>query len=71
MLKTSERAPGGAKDSRESCDIRVWSGSCEHGEAGSSGEKYLCPLCETVATLDHEVKHDTFSHVSGDYDNLS
>ena len=71
MLKTNETSPSGAKESRERCDMRVWSGSCEHDGADSSGEKYLCPLCETVADLDHEVKHDTFSHVSGDYDNLS
>lgn len=69
MLKTSASPPTGAAH-EERCDIRVWSGSCEHG-SDSGEDQYLCPLCETVATLDHEVKHDTFPHVSGDYENLS
>jgi hypothetical protein len=52
------------------CDIHVWSGACEHGYEDNGGDKYLCPICETIADLDHEVNHDSGSHVSGDYDNL-
>lgn len=54
----------------ERCDIHVWSGACEHGEENGTGKGYLCALCENIAVLDHEVRHEIFPHVSGDYENL-
>ena len=27
------------------CDIRVWSGDCEHTTSLYSGDKYLCDVC--------------------------
>lgn len=54
----------------ENCDIRVWSGACDHGPDKESSEKYLCNLCETIPGLDHEVRHEIFPHVSGDYDRM-
>lgn len=57
--------------SEERCDIHVWSGACDHGEGNDAETRYLCDLCETIPVLDHEVKHEIFPHVSGDYDNMS
>jgi hypothetical protein len=57
--------------SEERCDIHVWSGDCDHGPGGDKGERYLCELCETIPVLDHEIRHEIFPHVSGDYDLLS
>lgn len=54
----------------ERCDIRVWSGACDHGAATARDTRFRCDLCETIAVLDHEVRHELFPHVSGDYDNL-
>jgi hypothetical protein len=53
------------------CDIHVWSGSCDHGENVSAEKRYLCDLCESITVLDHEVRHEIFPHVSGDYELLS
>lgn len=55
----------------ERCDIHVWSGACDHGKDDRSGDRYRCDLCEEIAVLDHEIRHEIFPHVSGDYDNLS
>lgn len=55
----------------ERCDIKVWSGACEHGSFSDNEEKYLCEACETIPKLDHEVRRDGFVHVSGDTDMLS
>jgi hypothetical protein len=52
------------------CDIKVWSGSCDHGPETKEPGKYLCSLCETLPGLDHEVRHEIFPHVSGDYDRM-
>ena len=52
------------------CDIRIWSGECVRKTFGDRGEKYLCEQCETIPALDHEVCHDFYSYVSGDYDTL-
>lgn len=57
-----------AKGTEERCDIRVWSGACEDGTDNDTSEKYLCKLCETIPSLDHEVRHEIFPHVSGDYE---
>jgi len=70
MLNTREDLTT-ASGSEGRCDIHVWSGSCDHGHGGDSGERYLCDLCETVAGLDHEVSHESGSHISGDYELLS
>lgn len=69
MLKTRETTYGAVESER--CDIHVWSGSCEHLDIEGGAERYLCDRCETIANLDHEVKHDIFPHVSGDYELLS
>lgn len=53
------------------CDIRVWSGECEHTTSLNSGDKYLCDVCETVSVLEHEVRPAALPYVSGDYDKLS
>jgi hypothetical protein len=53
------------------CDIRVWSGDCEHTTSLYSGDKYLCDVCKTIPELEHEVRPAAFPYVSGDYDRLS
>ena len=53
------------------CDIRVWSGDCEHITTLYSGDKYLCDVCETIPELDHEVRHAAMPYISGDYDRLN
>lgn len=55
----------------ERCDIRIWSGECEHTPSASGEDKYLCNVCEKIPDLEHEVHHGVFAYVSGDYDNLS
>lgn len=55
----------------ERCDVRIWSGECEHETYTSSADKYRCEICEKIPDLDHEVHRDVFVYVSGDYDNLS
>jgi Zn finger protein HypA/HybF involved in hydrogenase expression len=55
----------------ESCDIRVWCESCQRSEYKTEGEKYLCASCGKILSLDHEVHHEPFPHLSGDKDNLS
>lgn len=52
------------------CDIRVWSGDCEHTTSLYSGDKYLCDVCETIPGLEHEVKPAALAYVSGDYTRL-
>lgn len=54
-----------------SCDVRVWSGDCEHTTYLDSGDKYLCDVCESIPVLSHEVRRAAMPYVSGDYDNLS
>lgn len=54
----------------ERCDIKVWSGACDSGSDTDTPDKYLCRLCETIPGLDHEVRHEIFPHVSGDYDRM-
>ena len=53
------------------CDTRVWSGACDHGATEDTAGKYLCNVCGTIVDLNHEVRHEFYSNVSGDYDNLS
>ena len=65
------RTTTGRKSPKERCDTRVWSGECEHGDYSASGDKYLCKVCGTIEKLDHEVNHEVYPHVSGDYDNMS
>lgn len=66
---TATHRVGGERD--DLCDIRVWSGECEHTSNVNSGDKYLCEICGTVPKLDHEVKPSALCYVSGDYDKLS
>jgi len=53
------------------CDIRVWSGDCEHTTSLYSGDKYLCDVCGTISGLEHEVRPAALPYVSGDYHSLS
>ena len=55
----------------EACDVRIWSGDCEHKDFKESGGKYLCDVCETIPMLNHEVHRAAMPYVSGDYDSLS
>ena len=59
------------ESANEGCDTRVWCEECKQSEYVTSGDKYLCSCCGKIMTLDHEVRHEMFPHVSGDYDNLS
>lgn len=70
MLNKREKLTG-TSASEDRCDVRVWSGACEHTDSATGREEYLCPLCETVADLNHEIRHEIFPHVSGDYANLA
>jgi hypothetical protein len=70
MLDTkSTSLTGGERD--DFCDIRVWSGDCEHTTSLYSGDKYLCDICETIPGLEHQVIPAALPYVSGDYHNLS
>ena len=53
------------------CDIRVWSGDCEHTTSLYSGDKYLCDVCGSIPGLEHEVIPAALPYVSGDYNRLS
>ncbi len=53
------------------CDIRIWSGECEHTTYLDSSDKYLCDVCESIPKLDHGVQRAAMPYVSGDYDRLS
>jgi hypothetical protein len=70
MLDT-KLTSGTERERDELCDIRVWSGDCEHTTSLSSGDKYLCDICESVRGLEHEVRPAALPYVSGDYHNLS
>ncbi len=65
-MKDSERL-----ETTGRCDVKVWSGACEHATYGDIGEKYLCDSCETISSLNHEVSHKGFIHIKGDDDRLS
>ena len=70
-MKGFERRGGSAEGTEERCDTRVWSGACEKSDYKDSSDKYLCIACGTLSNLTHEVRHEVFPLVSGDYDNLS
>ena len=53
------------------CDVRVWSGDCEHTTSLYSGDKYLCDICEIIPGLEHAVIPAALPYVSGDYNSLS
>jgi hypothetical protein len=53
------------------CDVRVWSGDCEHTTSLYSGDKYLCDICETIPGLEHQVIPAAMPYVSGDYTRMS
>ena len=69
MLKTRDYLTV-SSGSGERCDTHIWSGACDHGYSSDSEERYLCDHCVTVTGLDHEVSHETGSHLSGDYKTL-
>lgn len=70
MLKTNEVSTV-RRERTGSCDIRVWSGECDHTLSPNNGEKYLCEICGTVPKLDHEVMPSALCYISGEYDKLS
>jgi hypothetical protein len=53
------------------CDIRVWSGDCEHTTSLYGGDRYLCDVCESIKGLEHEVRPAALPYVSGDYQSMS
>lgn len=53
------------------CDIRIWSGDCEHTTYVDSSDKYRCDVCETIPGLEHEVRRAALPYVSGDYSRMS
>lgn len=57
--------------SDDRCDVRIWSGECEHTEYNDLSDKYRCDVCATIPGLNHEVRPATMPYVSGDYNNLS
>jgi hypothetical protein len=69
---TTEKGKDEIKATSEpECDIKVWSGTCEQSEYTTPGDKYLCASCGKIASLNHEVHHEHFPHVSGDETQLS
>jgi len=56
---------------KDGCDTKVWSRSCPHPTATVAGEKYLCDVCGIIVGMDHEIRHEGFPHLSGDYTKLS
>jgi hypothetical protein len=65
-----EQTTSGTASQEGRCDIRIWSGECEQAGSTTTGDKYLCPACGIIGKLDHEMRHEVFPHVSGDYKNL-
>jgi len=53
------------------CDSRIWSGECEHETYATLSEKYLCDVCGTISTIDHEMVHDGSVYINGDDRSLS
>ncbi len=70
MLENRESVVAG-KIIDETCDIRIWSGSCEHPQSDSNGDKYLCDYCVKIGGIDHVVERAAMPYVSGDYSKLS
>jgi hypothetical protein len=54
----------------QNCDIRIWCAECRQSDYTVSGDKFLCASCGLIMSTDHEVNHEIFPHVSGDYRNL-
>jgi hypothetical protein len=69
-MATFQRNFGAAEDSHKGCDSRTWSGSCKHAEDKVGEDLYLCDVCGVIEGLDHEVCHEGFPHVCGDYTTL-
>ena len=55
----------------DDCDVRIWSGDCKQSGHLTDGDKYLCKVCGKISNIDHEVRHDYYSYVSGNYHSLS
>lgn len=70
MLKTTATSEI-SREADSFCDVRIWSGDCNHSTSQYSGDKFLCDVCESIPKLDHEVRPAALPYVSGDYDNLS
>ena len=70
-MKVFGKKAGKVTSTEGRCDTRVWSGACEKSDYTDSSDKYLCTECGTLSNLTHEVRHEFYSQVCGDYDNLS
>jgi hypothetical protein len=57
--------------SQERGDIKIWSEECRNSSYTNSGDQYLCTSRGIIPALNHEVRHETFPYVSGNYENLS
>lgn len=57
-----------------SCDSKTWSGSCQNSNLSAQQEhsdpttdhQYQCNSCGKVHSLNHEIHHEHFPHLSGD-----
>lgn len=65
-----ERVDTSLETPDESCDIRIWSGECEHEKYTGISQKYLCVSCGMIIGLDHEVGHEIFPHIKGETESL-
>jgi hypothetical protein len=70
MLDTESTSLAG-RERDDFCDVRVWSGDCEHTTSLYSGDKYLCDICGTIPGLEHEVRPAPLSYVSSGRHSLS
>jgi hypothetical protein len=71
IMLDAKWTPETGRERDDFCDIRIWSGDCEHTTNLYSGDKYLCDVCGTIPELEHEVRPAALPYVSGDYDCLS
>ncbi|BCS53547.1 hypothetical protein [Geobacter sp. SVR] len=54
----------------QNCDVSIWCEECQQGEYTTSEDKYLCAACGKILGMNHEVRHEIFPHVAGDYREL-
>lgn len=69
-MSLEERVDLSVESLDEGCDVRIWSGDCEHEKYNGISEQYLCVACGKIIGLNHEVRHEGFPHIKGDTDNL-
>ena len=49
---------------------KLWCHECQRSDYVTLEDKYLCASCGKILSLDHEVHHEIFPHVSGDTDKM-